>query len=96
MDAADTKHTKRKQQDDNAEFRSLIKQTKVVPSILKGVSAPRKPRVGEDFQATILPCPSQSTPKTQPQSDLPTRPSSATASGQNEQISQHQANVVTQ
>ena len=40
------------------------KQPKVVPSILKGVSTPRKPRVGVEFQATLpLPQPSAKIPK---------------------------------
>ncbi|KAL4538454.1 hypothetical protein Ndes2437A_g01474 [Nannochloris sp. 'desiccata'] len=97
MAAGDTRHTKRKQDNNLAEI-SLIKNPKIVPSILKGVAAPRKPRVGDDFQAEILPCPPQretleSPPKTQPRSELaaPPRPSSATTTtATEEQISQPQ------
>jgi hypothetical protein len=81
MNAGDTRHTKRKQDDNVAERSSLIKKDKVVPSILKNVSQPRRPRIGNNFQALILPVPAQSTPKTQPRSEPAAdhrRPSSAT------------------
>lgn len=35
------------------------KQAKVVPSIIKGVSVPHKPRVGTAFQAELPPLPGQ-------------------------------------
>lgn len=74
----DTRHIKRKQ-DRNSALESVIsKNPRVTPSILKVVSTPRKPRVGDDFQA-ILPFPSQSIPQTQSRSEPlpPLRPSSA-------------------
>lgn len=89
MDAGTARHTKRKQ-DYNVEIEeSVIKNPRVIPSILKGVFAPRKPRVGESFQE-ILPLPSQSIPTTQPQSEASpvVRPSSATTT--EEQISEQQ------
>jgi hypothetical protein len=81
MDACDARQPKRKQDEIIAIDSRVIKNSKVVPSILKGVSAPRKPRVGNDFQA-VLPIPLQNTPKTQQRSDKPAaadrrRPSSA-------------------
>jgi hypothetical protein len=97
MNATDARHTKRKQDNNVAEIKSLIKIPKVVPSILKGVAAPRKPRVGDDFQVAVLPCPPrsealESAPRTQPRSDPPGRPSSATtiSTAIEEQISQPQ------
>jgi len=94
MNGTDTRHIKRKQ-DINVAEKSLIKFPKVVPSILKGIAAPRKPRVGDDFQAANLPCPPkrealESAPKTQSRSDLG-RPSLATTTtAVEEQISNPQ------
>lgn len=53
---------KAEQEIDDLAPEPTTKQPKVVPSITKGVSVPRKPRVGDDFQAT-LPEPIPAAPK---------------------------------
>ena len=62
MDAGSNAQPKRKLEDLSSEDFTLIKkQPRAIPSILKGGSVPRKPRIGEGYQAT-LPEPTQAPP----------------------------------